>query len=199
MTLGYGPVEEGNFPKHYDMMVFLDRASTNAAVNRSAYMEEIHRIQEMLKQCIGKTPLIYIDEPFSTTAPSDQSAMIELLIKKVMTLGGDIVIATHNEEAMKSLGEKYGDTVGYYHYDYTLDRNPDGRLEIQTHHSLLLGIADAQSIEVAEMNGAPADFLRSARAFLDGSLSLSSREKTQFREIEAYSDIERETIAKNPS
>ena len=29
-TLGYAPVASGNFPKRYEMMVFLDRASTNA-------------------------------------------------------------------------------------------------------------------------------------------------------------------------
>lgn len=69
------------------MMVFLDRASTNSRAGRSAYMEEIHRIMEMLKACTGKLPLVYIDEPFSTTAPEDQSVMIEILVERTTALG----------------------------------------------------------------------------------------------------------------
>lgn len=69
------------------MMVYLDRASTNAYAKRSAYMEEIHRITRVLKECEGKMALVYIDEPFSTTAPADQVGMIEILIEKIRANG----------------------------------------------------------------------------------------------------------------
>lgn len=167
-TLWYAPVSKWNFPKRYDMMVFLDRASTNARAKKSAYMEEVSRILKMLEECKEKTCLVYIDEPFSTTAPSDQSWMIEILIEKVLALGGDIVIATHSEDAMNTLSQRYGSKIWFFHYDYQVERDQKGNPSIKTKYKLKSGIADACSLDVAEIDWAPEDMVTLARDYYSG-------------------------------
>ena len=76
---------------------------------------------------------------------------------------------------MQVLGAKYGNNVGFYHYEYEVLRNENGELNIINQRKLATGIADAQSIDVAEMLGAPSDFVDKARAFMDESLQLSER------------------------
>ena len=193
-TLWYAPVASGNFPKQYDLMVYLDRASTNASAKRSAYMEEIHRIQNVLGQCQWKKALVYIDEPFSTTAPADQVSMIEILIEKIRANGWDVVIATHNEEAMKSLQSLYGDTIAIYHYSYTVERDPSWKPHIVTHRELQMGIADAHSLEVAEIQDAPADLIGGARSYLAGDMELPPFLTPTFSDIRWLSQTERDWL-----
>ncbi len=193
-TLWYAPVSWGNFPKQYDMMVYLDRASTNAYARRSAYMEEIHRIKKVLQQCEWKKALIYIDEPFSTTAPADQVAMIEILIEKILTNGWDVVMATHNEEAMKLLQILYWERIGLYHYDYNVERDISWKLYIAHHRTLKTGMSDAHSIEVAEIHGAPSDLIDRARSYLPTSAQLSLYVIPEFPEIKQLSQSEREKL-----
>ncbi len=193
-TLWYAPVGSGNFPKQYDMMVYLDRASTNAYAKRSAYMEEIHRITRVLKECEGKMALVYIDEPFSTTAPADQVGMIEILIEKIRANGWDVVIATHNEEAMKSLQVLYKDGIGIYHYDYTVERDASWKPYIAAHRTLRIGIADAHSTEVAEIQNAPIDLIDTARSYLTGDTSLSSACIAKLPDICSLSDEARHQL-----
>ena len=193
-TLWYAPVASGNFPKQYDLMVYLDRASTNAYAKRSAYMEEIHRIKNVLKQCQWKKALVYIDEPFSTTAPADQVGMIEILIEKIRANGWDVVIATHNEEAMKSLQNLYRDGMEIYHYDYAVERDPSWKPYIATHRTLKTGISDAHSIEVAEIQDAPTDIIERARSYLAGDMELSPFLTPMFPDIRRLSQTDRDWL-----
>lgn len=157
----YAPVETWNIAELYDMIVYFDRASTNSKDKKSAYMSEISRLKNLFEACQWKSMLLYYDEPFSTTSPIDQSAMIESLVAYIHARWWKCIIATHNEVFIKS--QKSNPNTKCYFFPI---------VDWKCTRILTPWVWASDFIDVAKREWFNLDTINNAEAYLDWSLTI---------------------------
>jgi len=191
-SLGFVPAEKGNF-QIYDSILFLDRASTDATHDLSAFGAEVKNIVEAFGDTKDKKIFVSIDEGLSTTSAEDQYYILAGITEYLKNHKGKTFLATHSEEFIKHYEN---DTkTGIYNFPFDLVKNEDGTTDIKYTNILTEGKGDSRALEVAEVLGLQKRIIDLAKQYIALDFEKITPPKERFfREPEAYSDEERQKL-----
>ncbi|MDD5041279.1 MAG: hypothetical protein PHX87_03335 [Candidatus Peribacteraceae bacterium] len=190
-TFGRIPAASGNFPVLHDSFVFLDRASTDATHDLSAFGKEIQQLQKGIDACRSR-PAVWSDEFGSTTSPEDQFALSAALVLYLRSHNARITMANHNEQFLRWCQQMA--ECGMYHFATGTKENGD----IAFLHTMKPGIDESHAIEVAERMGMPKEVIQTAASFIDGNSSTTETPSFRAVPIAMYSPEEREALKQQP-
>ncbi len=193
-SFGYAPGLDVNIPRH-EQLVLIDRASTNADRNLSAFGTEIDWWRKTLEVSEKGPTRIWSDEPFSTTGDIDQASLAAAVSDDLTERGHHIVFATHNERLMDHLEKERGQCISHF-------RTEVGAKDLVFTHKLEPGRDDSRALEVAAKFLDPR-VIRYAKASLEGNpvhvAPLQNQEAAwPGRTLTAYSDEDRERLISEP-
>ncbi|MDD4287436.1 MAG: hypothetical protein PHO20_05490 [Candidatus Peribacteraceae bacterium] len=190
-TFGRIPAASGNFPVLHGSFVLLDRASTDATHDLSAFGKEVQQLQKGIDACHNH-PAVWSDEFGSTTSPEDQFALSVGLVLYLRSRNARITMANHNEQFLRWCQQMA--ECGMYHFATGTKENGD----IDFLHKMKPGIDESHAIEVAQRMGMPKEVTQTAASYIDGDPS--SKETPAFRAvpIATYTPEERETLKRKP-
>lgn len=191
-SVGYAPVEAGNFHL-YDSFAYLGRVSSSGgSEQRGAFISEMTRWAAVIDR-LGSKPYVYIDEGASTTSPEEQTALLLGMGRHIHSHGGKVMLATHNELVAEAAQSMDGGAV--YHFDSAVDP-ATGSLERR--HTMREGVDDSKFIALARARGFPEGVIAVMERYIDGSFVLPAcevaRETRRFPAIEQYTEAEREAL-----
>ncbi len=193
-SFGYAPGLDVNIPQH-EQLVFIDRASTDAERNLSAFGTEIDWWKKTLETSEKGPTRIWSDEPFSTTGDIDQASLAAAVSDDLTERGHHIVFATHNERLMDHLEKERGQCISHF-------RTEVGAKDLVFTHKLEPGRDDSRALEVAAKFLDPR-VIRYAKASLEGNpvhvAPLQNQEAAwPGRTLTPYSDEDRERLISEP-
>lgn len=188
-AFGYAPCAEGNFGV-YDSFHYLDRASTKAYINLSAFGAEVQDWKEEIPK-FGSRPFICCDEGWSTTSPEDQYLMLSATDLYLRNRNARIFYASHNEEFVeRHCGDQ---NVGIYH----LALDIDGKGKVTYKYELKEGPDDSRALQVGRALGLPEEWLSLAEGYLQRKFpAFDSVPRKGRKAIETYSEEARAALKK---
>lgn len=190
-TFGRIPAASGNFPVLHDSFVLLDRASTDATHDLSAFGKEVQQLQKGIDACRSH-PAVWSDEFGSTTSPEDQFALSAGLVLYLRGRNARVTMANHNEQFLLWC-ERMAE-CGMYHFATGTKENGD----IDFLHKMQPGIDESHAIEVARRMGMPEEVTQTAVSYIDGDLSTAEAPSFRAVPIATYSSEEREALKLQP-
>lgn len=179
---GMVPAGECNLRAPIQNLVFLDRSGTRGEYHQSAFQSEAAELEKNLahiRERIAKnqkrmpsqtiTVRMYLDEPGSATAPADQRQLIDGIRCQISDMGGNLVIASHNEEVIEAAMKD--PDAGCYYFGVEIEENGAHR-RIQPTYKMQVGMGESHSFDVAERHQADPELVAHARTHDNGELSL---------------------------
>jgi hypothetical protein len=160
-TLGFAPIENGNLPI-FHQFVNIDRPSTDASRDLSAFMQDIENWKTVLPN-IHNRSRVYIDEGYSTTSPEDQARLLIATASGIADIGGSVMLSTHNDAILAS-AEAASEIVTVYHLAVDFDEHGG----LIRHFKLLPGAGDSYAFAAAKACKFSAGVLETARQYYDG-------------------------------
>lgn len=204
-SFGFIPAASGNL-RIYDQIVFIDRASTNAMMNLSAFGSEVNKWKTPL-EAIGKKALYLVDEGFSTTSPDDQAKLLTGASNYFRNSNAHVIFATHNEKFI--MAQQHED-VSTYHFETIINEEAlrqhdedrdrysyDKKEPVTFTHKLKDGFDDSKALEVAAQLGLQGRLIARAREFLSGKAApVETVGIKKIPKVTAYSEQERARLKK---
>lgn len=204
-SFGFIPAASGNL-RIYDQIVFIDRASTDATVNLSAFGSEVNKWKAPL-EAIGKKALYLVDEGFSTTSPDDQAQLLTGVSNYFRNSNAYVIFATHNEKFIMAQQQEDAST---YHFETIINEEAlrqqdedrdrysyDKKEPVTFTHKLKDGFDDSKALEVAAQLGLQGRLIARAREFLSGKAAPVATVGTKkIPKVTAYSEQERARLKK---
>ncbi len=186
-AFGYAPAVDVNL--HIcDNFVYLDRASTDAAHNLSAFGKEATQWKQVLEACeLARHSAVFADESFSTTSAEDQHRLIVGVIEYLLKRQSQVFLACHNQEVFRHY--ENDSRAAIYHFKTGVAANGD----IKFLYEMLPGIGDSQALAVAKRLALPAEIMAGAHAFHNGKKKKVTPQ-TKFKRVRRYSRKEREQL-----
>ncbi|MDD4628562.1 MAG: hypothetical protein PHE68_04190, partial [Candidatus Peribacteraceae bacterium] len=191
-TFGRVPAASGNFPVLHDSFVLLDRASTDATHDLSAFGKEVKQLQKGIDACRNR-PAVWSDEFGSTTSPEDQFALSAGLVLYLRSRNARVTMANHNEEFLRWCQRMV--ECGMYHFATGTKENGD----IDFLHTMQPGVDESHAIEVARRMGMPQEVTDMATSYLDGAPDTAEAPSFRAAPIVSYTPEEREALKHQPS
>ncbi|MFC2149551.1 hypothetical protein ACFLQ8_02505 [Candidatus Auribacterota bacterium] len=186
-SFGYVPAERANFKIH-DSILYLDRASTRSDHDLSAYGVDVKNwIGAFSKK--AKTPLLFVDEGFSTTSGDDQFAMLMAVKQYLSGFGAKMHFATHNEDFINAC--KADEAAGIYHFPIKIG---EGQMP-EYSNILTAGVGDSMALEVVEGLGMPRELVKLARQYRDGVFEKAQAPTgREWKEVKGYTPEQRNKL-----
>ncbi|MDD5025756.1 MAG: hypothetical protein PHH13_00055 [Candidatus Peribacteraceae bacterium] len=186
-SFGYVSARSGNFPVLYDSLVYLDRASTDAPHDLSAFGKEVNQLQAGIAACRGR-PYVLSDEFASTTSPEDQYRLCVGLLTYLQNRGARLMMANHNEQFLARCARMAD--CGIHHF--RTGTKPNGDIDFL--YKIEEGIDESHAIEVARRMGMPSEVTDAADAYLRREHLPANTPPLHLPPITAYSPEEREAL-----
>jgi DNA mismatch repair ATPase MutS len=192
LSQSYGCVatEKGNFDI-YDSFFYLDRASTEASHNLSAFGSEVKKWINLFEK-LGKKGYMVVDEGFSTTSAEDQYYLMMGVFEYIRENNGKIILATHNEEFIKN--HINNPDVGIYNFPFTVEIQKE-KMEINYSYKMIEGVGDPRALEVAEAMGLPKTLIELAKNYLNGVVEkVFPIQNDEWKKPETYTENKRNKL-----
>ncbi|MBI2634309.1 hypothetical protein HYW82_01395 [Candidatus Peregrinibacteria bacterium] len=193
---GYGPFRRGNFPVHYRYFVLISGADNGSRrFNVNTHIGEIRSWMGIINEASMFPGRMFIcaDEPFPSTSPQDQDALIHGIGLRLTQLGERLLITTHNERSIS----RYRDNANTRSYHFETSIDADGKLQCRYTLSEITGEnkADSHAVTVMRLLGVNDDLIRRTNEYVAGTAPEAGKfRQKQWPQLGRYTDSEREEM-----